>query len=143
MKMEKVEKNEAQEAIRRSMQVALAKKTLKQIDDMFSKKIEEVKEFLSQLIEIKNPKWEAEDWNYLDDVQNGISLLLDDKLKEIKGILSDPDFLPQLNTHNVNKLFDNMYKTMNFLVPYRLITEDLDSNNRDTLTYESNPEIPF
>lgn len=150
--MEKVE-NQAAVDVRKnieSMQITLAKHKLKQIHEMMSKKLEAIRIFLSTIQEIdslqsESVQLENERLCSFDEVCNEIKCLLDNKLDEIKSLLSpSPDFQTLINEHNLNQLVLNIQKTMDFLVPHRLLTEELSTtNDDDELIYDRLANVPF
>lgn len=147
--MEKVEKNEAQdqEAVRRSMQITIAKERINQIDILMSRKLKEIRDFLSHLQNLDSSA--DEEWcSYRDFISKEITVLFDKKMLEIDSILRSPKIEIYVGNDEFRRLYCNLVEIMNFIVPERLLDEvisvkDTNRYKNEMLKYEFREEIPF
>lgn len=147
--MEKVEKNEAQdqEAVRRSMQITIAKERINQIDILMSRKLKEIRDFLSHLQNLDSSA--DEEWcSYRDFISKEITVLFDKKMLEIDSILRSPKIEIYVGNVEFRRLYCNLLEIMNFIVPERLLDEvisvkDTNRYKNEMLKYEFREEIPF
>lgn len=149
--MEKVEKNEAQdqdqEAVRRSMQITIAKERINQIDILMSRKLKEIRDFLSHLQNLDSSA--DEEWcSYRDFISKEITVLFGKKMLEIDSILCSPKIEIYVGNDEFRRLYCNLVEIMNFIVPERLLDEvisvkDTNRYKNEMLKYEFREEIPF
>lgn len=147
--MEKVEKNEAQdqEAVRRSMQITIAKERINQIDILMSRKLKEIRDFLSHLQNLDSSA--DEEWcSYRDFISKEITVLFGKKMLEIDSILRSPKIEIYVGNDEFRRLYCNLVEIMNFIVPERLLDEvisvkDTNRYKNEMLKYEFREEIPF
>lgn len=147
--MEKVEKNEAQdqEAVRRSMQITIAKERINQIDILMSRKLKEIRDFLSHLQNLDSSA--DEEWcSFRDNISKEITVLFDKKMLEIDSILRSPKIEIYVGNVEFRRLYCNLLEIMNFIVPERLLDEvisvkDTNRYKNEMLKYEFREEIPF
>lgn len=147
--MEKVEKNEAQdqESVRRSMQITIAKERINQIDILMSRKLKEIRDFLSHLQNLDSSA--DEEWcSYRDFISKEITVLFDKKMLEIDSILRSPKIEIYVGNDEFRRLYCNLVEIMNFIVPERLLDEvisvkDTNRYKNEMLKYEFREEIPF
>lgn len=147
--MEKVEKNEAQdqESVRRSMQITIAKERINQIDILMSRKLKEIRDFLSHLQNLDSSA--DEEWcSYRDFISKEITVLFDKKMLEIDSILRSPKIEIYVGNDEFRRLYCNLFEIMNFIVPERLLDEvisvkDTNRYKNEMLKYEFREEIPF
>lgn len=149
--MEKVEKNEAQdqEAVRRSMQITIAKERINQIDILMSRKLKEIRDFLSHLQNLDSSSSADEEWcSYRDFISKEITVLFGKKMLEIDSILRSPKIEIYVGNDEFRRLYCNLVEIMNFIVPERLLDEvisvkDTNRYKNEMLKYEFREEIPF